>query len=355
VKVKNNRRKRANRGRVPVLICGVLTAVCIGLLIAIFVLLIQKKHVADDEQKPATQESSETAGDIDSEISKGDDISQADTEEKEEPATVPEKEKLEVHFIDVGQGDATLIKFGEHAMLVDTGSADPEARRSDRDLLEYLKKNGVEKLSYLLLTHGHEDHMGRACDILQAMDVDKVICDFGNQEGYVQRLQQMLEDMEKEVIIPQMDQEYALGEATVHIITGRVAALDEQEYETETERVNNQSVGIRVSYGENSFLLYGDGEAAYEKYLLESDIDLQADVLKVPHHGAAVSCSQEILDAVQPEYTVISSAKQEDFGFPSGEVLTRMMINQITTFYTNRQGNVIAVSDGEHISFTTRR
>ena len=347
---KRRKRKKSKERMIFALFCG-LTLICGCLLIGM--LFFRSGEEAEDktdemsalEEMLTEEEKQEAETESETEVIK---------EAEEEPAEETEKQ-LEVHFIDIGQGDATLVKFGDQEMLIDTGSADPQARRSERDILVYLQENGVEKLEYLLLTHGHEDHMGRACDILQEIEVEKVICDFGNQEGYVQRLQQMLSDMEMEVIVPQAGQEYRIGDAVVHIVTGRVAQLDEVETETATEKVNNQSIGVKVLYKENSFLLYGDGEAAYEKYLLESGEDLAADVLKVPHHGAAVSCCQEILDAVQPEYAVISSAKQEDFGFPSGEVLLRMAVGQITTFYTNRQGNVIAISDGEHVSFTTRR
>jgi len=329
-------------------------AICICLIVGISVLLLRRGtgsgqdqgedgalHLDEESEEGQVQETEEAQ-------------EREETEETEEAGEKEDsQEQLVVHFIDVGQGDATLLTCGGEAMLLDTGSADPEARRSERDLLAYLEENGVERLDYLLLTHGHEDHMGRACDVLEAMEVDKVLCDFGNQEGYVQRLEQMLEDQEMEVIAPQAGQEYPLGEAVIHIVTGRLTDLEDAG--TETGRVNNQSIGVKVTYGENSFLFYGDGEAAYEKYLLDCGEDIRADVLKVPHHGAAVSCCQEILEKVSPQYAVISSAKQEDFGFPAAETLLRLTAGQITTFYTNRQGNVVAASDGETIRWMTRR
>ena len=337
-------RRRRRKRKEPMLLavlCG-LGCICIVLLLAIGFLFFKSHSIKDGAEKEDTVVTEEQS----------EEPKEAEAETDKEP--LPEAETgLEIHFIDIGQGDATLIKCDGYTMLLDTGSADPEARRSDRDLLEYLQENGVERLDILLLSHGHEDHMGRACDILEAMEVGRVLCDFGNEEGYVQRLEQMLIDTDQEVVVPVQGDVYPLGDASVHILTGRLTELGESE--TEIERVNNQSIGVKVVYGETSFLFYGDGDAGYEQYLLELNRDISADVLKVPHHGAAVSCCEQILERVQPEYAVISSAKQEDFGFPSAEVLLRLTAQQITTFYTNKQGNIIAISDGESISWTTRR
>lgn len=342
------RRRKRKEPMLPAVLCG-LGCICIVLLVTIGFLVFRGRGDGDRAGKEDTVPTEETEG------QETEEAAPEETEEEtaEEPLPEEEEAELEVHFIDVGQGDATLIRCKGHAMLLDTGSADADARRSDRDLLEYLQENGVERLDMLLLSHGHEDHMGRACDILETMEVDRVICDFGNEEGYVQRLEQMLEDTGQEVVIPAQGDVYPLGDASVHILTGRLTELEESD--TEIERVNNQSIGVKLIYGETSFLFYGDGDAAYEQYLLELNRDIGADVLKVPHHGAAVSCCEQILERVQPEYAVISSAKQEDFGFPSAEVLLRLTARQITTFYTNKQGNIIAASDGENICWTTRR
>lgn len=340
-----NRQKRHRRQEKLLIsiLCGIgVVCICLAIGILSFLLTDRDRGKSEDNQ---------TKNDLESVI-------ETESEQETEPEEPePEEEVLEVHFIDIGQGDASLIKCGGCAMLIDTGSADPEARRSERDLIEYLRQNEVEKLDYMLLSHGHEDHMGRACDVLDQLEVENVICDFGNDEGYVQRLQGVLQEKEESgecsVIVPQEGEEFALGGATVRILTGRLE--DFPEAATETERVNNQSIGVKIIYGNRSFLFYGDGEASYETYLLENDIDIKADVLKVAHHGAAVSTSQEILEKVHPEYTVISSATQEDFGFPQLEVLMRLAAIQNTTFYTNKQGCIIASCDGEYISWTTRR
>lgn len=271
------------------------------------------------------------------------------TDEDETAAREVSDPNMQVHFIDVGQGDATLILCKDQAILIDTGSSEASI-----DILDYLDRKSVEKLDYLILSHGHEDHMGRGVDILEKIKVDHVICDFGNQEGYVQRLNNYIKDMEIDVILPKDGEVYQVGEFSFTILMGRNPQLF-SENEPEVTNVNNQSLAVKVVHGNNSFLFYGDGELAYEQYLMEQKIDVSATVLKVPHHGAAASGSEAILDQIDPRYAVISSAPQEAFGYPSNEVLQRLALKQITAFYTNKQGTVTAISDGETLHWTAER
>ncbi|MCR4705875.1 MAG: MBL fold metallo-hydrolase [Lachnospiraceae bacterium] len=260
-------------------------------------------------------------------------------------------DRLYVHFIDVGQGDATLFIQGDHTMLVDTGSASSAAAASTRDLLKYLEELGVDHLDYLVLTHGHEDHVGRAMDVMQSFEIDQLIADFGNAEGYVTNTMERAEHIGLKTMKPEGGEELPLGDAKVQILTGRVTTIPSSG--DETTDVNNQSIGLRVTYGENSFLLYGDGESEYEKYLLASGYKLKSDVLKVPHHGFEASLSDEILEKIHPKYAVISSAKKSNFGFPSDATLQKLGLAEVATFCTNRLGNVVAVADGNSITWST--
>lgn len=282
--------------------------------------------------------------------------SEAETEVASEEGTEPETETegetaeklLEVSFLDVGQGDATLAVCGENAILIDTGSSTAEL-----DILAYMKEQGVEKLDYLVLSHGHEDHMGKACDILEAMPVEHVICDFGNQEGYVQRLEGLLDEKEADVIEPEGGEEFAFGDATLHILMGREKEIEQTEIET--TNVNNQSIMAAITFGEHRFLFYGDGEVQYEQYALTKNLDLKADVVKVAHHGGNTSGTELFMNEVEPDYAVISSAAKEEFGFPTDEALYQLGIRQITTFTTNKKGTVKALSDGKTLSWTCER
>lgn len=256
---------------------------------------------------------------------------------------------MKVQFIDVGQGDATLIQCGGKAIMIDTGSSEAE-----NDILQYLEEQKVENLDYLILSHGHEDHMGRGCDILEKVEVGHVICDFGNQEGYVQRLNNYIKDMEIDLIKPRAGQNFQVGAFEFTILMGRNSDLAFEE-ELEVTNVNNQSLAVKVKHGENSFLFYGDGEKEYEQLMVEQGLDIGSTVLKVPHHGAAASSTDIALDNIKPRYAVISSAPQEAFGYPSNEVLLRFAIRQITTFYTNKRGSITAVSDGTSISWTAEK
>lgn len=317
------------------IIVGIIIAIAIGAC-----WFLSMKGEPDPQEPISIWETEETEPETDS----GEE-SRLDEERTEDE----NKQYLKVQFIDVGQGDATLVQHGKHAILIDTGSSE-----SAMDILAYMKEQSVERLEYLILSHGHEDHMGRGVDILEQIEVDHVICDFGNQEGYVQRLENYLKDMETDVIVPEAGEEFQVGKFSFTVLMGRTEQLSSEE-ELEVTNVNNQSLAVKVLHGQNSFLLYGDGELAYEQYLIEQDIDVNSTVLKVPHHGAASSCSLEILEKINPRYAVISSAPQDAFGYPSNEALQRLALKQVTTFYTNKRGTITAFSDGNTLYWTTEK
>jgi len=341
----------------PIII--VLLTVCAALLtVLILILLLGRSSMVDDGNRHGekqTQSSVVEAGaeqEAESEVSKEPESEDEDSKESSsESEEGLDADHLYVHFIDVGQGDATLFVQGEHAMLVDTGSASSTAAASTRDLLKYLEEQKIRKLDYLLLTHGHEDHIGRAIDVMREYEIGQLIADFGNAEGYVTNTMDMAEYIGLDILKPEGGEELELGDAKIEILTGRVASIPASG--EETTDVNNQSIGIRATFGDISFLLYGDGENSYEKYLLSLDVRLKSDVLKVPHHGFEASLCDEILDKIHPKFAVISSAKKSNFGFPSDVTLQKLGLSEVTTFCTNRLGNIVAETDGTDITWST--
>lgn len=275
---------------------------------------------------------------------------QEETVENEKPEDEDSEEELYVSFIDVGQGDAALLQNGSDVVLIDTGSGE-----SKTDMVKVLKEKGIKKIQYLIFSHGHEDHVGQGYDILREFPIEHVICDFGNQEGYIQRLEEGLKEMNIDVIEPEGGESFTCGSMRIDIlVNGNKEEIMQQEGE-ETSRINNQSIAVKVIHGENSFLFYGDGEAEYEHWMMKNKIDVKADVLKAPHHGGSTSSTESILDKCNPSFIVISSAPRGEFGFPSGETLSQYAMRQITTFSTNQLGTIQAVSDGKRIVWNCER
>lgn len=353
---RNRKRKKRHVGiakrnwvRVSVLVGAILICLfCMGILLK----FIDERYSVEKKNQTESVESIEKTEEEVSKIERPQ--TETDTTEMEKETEAVEQEQknfsteentadeLCVSFFDVGQGDATLIQNGNTAVLIDTGSGE-----SKTEMVKVLKEKGVEKLEYLIFSHGHEDHVGQGCDIIREFPVEHVICDFGNQEGYVQRLEECLKAMNIDVIQPKGGESFVCGSFQIDILYGRNE--DIMQGGEEISRVNNQSIALKVVHGENSFLFYGDGEEEYEQWMMKNKIDVKADVLKAPHHGGATSSAENILDKCNPSFIVISSAPRGEFGFPSGEVLNRYAMRQITTFSTNQLGTVEAVSDGKHI------
>lgn len=248
---------------------------------------------------------------------------------------------LTVHFIDVGQADSALLRCDGQTMLIDGGNVEDSSL-----LVSYLENQGVEYLDYVVCTHAHEDHVGGLSGPLNTCTVGTVFSSvteynskaFSNFAKYTRQ-------QGVELTIPSPGDAFALGSA-------RVTVLGPTE---EYEDTNNTSIVLRVDYGETSFLFTGDMERAAEEDLLESGCDLNATVLKVGHHGSSTSSSYVFLREVMPEYAVISVGKDNSYGHPHEEVMSRLYDAQVTVYRTDEQGTVVASSDGKTVSFTTEK
>ncbi len=244
-----------------------------------------------------------------------------------------------VHFIDVGQGDATLVCSGESYMLIDTGDRD-----SDNTLITYLENEGIEKLDYLILTHLHSDHMGEAAEIVEQFEVDEIITTALPEDMIptTQIYENLLDAMEAKDMTfhAAADESFTLGSCEVQTIAPT------EEY----SNLNNYSVIVKISHGDNSFLITGDCETQEEEEILAKGEDLSADVLKAAHHGSDTSSSSEWLTAVSPQYTVISCGVDNKYGHPDEETLIRIKKYSPKVYITADDGTVIFESDGEELS-----
>lgn len=246
---------------------------------------------------------------------------------------------LTVHFIDVGQADCALLVCDGQAMLIDGGNVDDSSL-----VVSYLQAQGVEELAYMVCTHAHEDHVGGLSGPLNTCTVDCVMAPvtwadstaFSNFVKYTQA-------QGLEITVPQADSSFSLGGAVVTVLGPR------REYED----TNNTSIVLRVDYGETSFLFTGDMESDAEADLLEDGCDLEATVLKVGHHGSSTSTSYTFLRQVMPEYAVISCGAGNSYGHPHQEVTSRLYDADVTVYRTDQQGTIVALSDGESVTFTT--
>lgn len=246
---------------------------------------------------------------------------------------------LQVHFIDVGQGDATLITCDGHAMLIDAGG-----NNMGTAMQYYLEKQGIASLDYIIGTHPDEDHIGGMDVILTKFDCGTVMLpDCEKDTASYRDVISAIEYKAYQITRPVVGDTYTLGNAGFTII-----APNGDDYEDS----NNMSIGLLLTHGENSFLFTGDAEGEAEEDILRNGIDVAADVLHVAHHGNAKGTTETFVEAVSPEFAVISCERNNSYGHPHAHALDTLQDNGVELFRTDVQGTVIAYSDGEEITWS---
>ncbi|TYO97241.1 ComEC/Rec2 family competence protein [Desulfallas thermosapovorans] len=248
--------------------------------------------------------------------------------------------QLKVHFLDVGQADSILVQLPNNQnMLIDAGDND------DGDtIVDYLTGAGVEKIDYLVGTHPHADHIG---------GMDTVIKNFTIGRVYMPRVTTTTKTFEDVLAaIEYKGLNINTAKAGLKIIDdGNLQALILAPLGTEYEEMNNYSAVIKVTWGEVSFLFTGDAEEQSEREMLASGVSLQANVLKVGHHGSHSSTSAAFLQSVEPQYAVICVGAGNDYGHPHRETMARLQ--GVNVFRTDLDGTVVFVTDGREINVTT--
>lgn len=248
--------------------------------------------------------------------------------------------KLSVHFIDVGQGDSSLILLpsGETA-LIDGGG-----RSASDKVVSYLNSQGIKKIDHLIATHPHEDHIGGLPEVVRNFEIGKV---------YMPRRTantKIFEELLSEIKNKGLKITVASGEKTLiesdETLFSILAPLSDSYEDT-----NDHSVVNKLSYGKVSILFTGDIESLAESDLIKQGYDLNADVIKVPHHGSSSSSSDAFLDSVNPSYGVIQLGADNSYGHPHRETLQKYGTRNIELLRNDMLGDIKLETDGEKISF----
>lgn len=255
-------------------------------------------------------------------------------------AAVSGDSAMKVHFIDVDQGDSTLIESNGHYLLIDAG----ENNQADT-VITYLKNQNISTLDYVIGTHPHSDHIGGLDQVIKAFDIGKVI--IPPKEHTTKTFEDLLDAISEKglkITKPVVGDIYELGHASFQIIAPNRDYGDD---------LNNWSIGVRLVYGDTAFVLTGDAEAEAEHDMTANELELQADVLKVGHHGSRTSSSEEFLDLVQPTYAVIECGTGNIYGHPHKETMKKLEERGIQIYRTDTQGHIVASTDGTTITWTT--
>lgn len=245
---------------------------------------------------------------------------------------------LNVHFIDVGQGDCIMLESQSAVVLIDAG----ETEYADF-VCEYLKSYDIKTIDYVIATHPHSDHCGGLKKVIDTFECKNFITAQSDQQTKVWL--DVLDAVEKNdvnYIDAKIGTTYSFGESVFEILG---------PCNSQYENYNNYSVIVKAMCGDTSFLFTGDAEKLSEYEMIENGADLNCDVLKVGHHGSSTSTSGEFLSFATPSYAVITCGKNNEYGHPHKETTNSLRYRGITTYRTDELGTIIASSDKENITF----
>ena len=243
-----------------------------------------------------------------------------------------------VSFIDVGQGDAVLIRSADNAVLIDGGE-----HRQRNVVLDYLRDAGVRRLDYVIATHPHSDHIGGLVTVLGRVEVGRVIMPDieHNTETYLNFLA-AIENNNIPVTFPEPGDRIRAGIINLTVLS------PPQGHFTD---LNNNSVSVRLVHGNTSFVFTGDAERAAEQWMVDSGANLSSDVLRVGHHGSRTSTIEAFLDAVDPVAAVIQVGENNRHGHPHREVMDRLESRGIAIYRTDELGTIRMITNGQRIYF----
>ena len=241
-----------------------------------------------------------------------------------------DKNKLNILFLDVGQADCQLILYKGKAVLIDAGNSN-----DGEYIVNGLKGLGITKLDYVIGTHVHEDHVGGMSYIIDSFEIGDFYLPYNTTSttSYYKKLLTALTDKEESINEANVGDKFYIEDLNFEIMS-----VDNSEPENE----NISSIVVEMTYGKQKYLFMGDAEDENEEARKWNDVD----VLKVGHHGSNTSTTEEFLNQVLPEISIISVGEGNSYNLPKDKILKRLENIESTIYRTDRDGTIQIVSDG---------
>jgi competence protein ComEC len=277
---------------------------------------------------------------------KSDDPPKSESPKSDDKVQVQPTKSLNIHYINIGQGDSIYIKTpaGED-ILIDGGS-----KASGSKVVAYLKKQKVDDIEVLISTHPDADHVGGLDEVLAAFKVENVYAPkvqhttqaFKDFLTAVKNEKLTIKTAKLDVLLPLKDKSIQAK------FIGPVKDYNKTD-------LNNWSAVLQLTYNKNKFLFMGDAETQAEKDMLAKKLISKVDVLKVGHHGAKETTTNELLKVAKPTYSIISVGAKNAYKHPTNEVLARLKTINSKVYRTDQKGTIVVTSDGTKITITTEK
>lgn len=302
---------------------------------------LEKKELEQQEKAAAEQKKKEAMEKADREKKEAE-AKQVDKEQKEQAGKLGE---LKVHYINVGQADATLLEATDDngkktTMLIDTGDW------NRTDALDYLTSVGITEIDIVVGTHPHADHIGQMDKILNTFNVNEVWMSGDMSSSQVfQRALQAVDDIGANYVEPRAGENYQLGNLTIDILSP--ASVN--------GNANDGSIAMRITYGSVVFLFTGDAETKAEQAMVSSGRNLKADILHLGHHGSDTSTIPAFFEKVSPKTAIYSAGKENSYGHPSPSVINRVKNADVELYGTDVHGTIVVTTDGKTYDVATNQ
>lgn len=276
---------------------------------------------------------------------------------KTEKSLPPEKEEtksnevtqanlsgLKVHFIDVGQGDSTLLQFSDKGedftILIDAGNWKGD------EVVSYLRSQNVLQLDITIGTHPDADHIGQLDQVINTFNVGEVwLSGNTNPSQTFQRLLKAIDSKNVDYYEPRMGDQFEVGPLKIDVLYPK----------TISEHDNEESISLKLTYGDVTFILTGDATTDDELNMLQNGIDVTADIMKLGHHGSATSTHRTFLKKVNPTVAIYSAGLNNTYGHPHDEVVNLVQGSNIQLYGTDVHGTIIVETDGKDYQVLTKK
>lgn len=262
----------------------------------------------------------------------------------EQPIIQAVEGELYLTMIDVGQADSFLFMQDGKTALVDCGT-----RSTGEAVVKHLNSIGVTKIDYVFGTHPHDDHMGGMYDVITNFEIGKIIIpevEVGEVTAnwYIKLMDEILTN-KYNIEYAKVGNVYELGNADMKVI-GPITKFP--------SNTNNYSTVLKVTFGEMDIIMTGDAETEVEEEILASGENIDAEIYKVGHHGSDTSNSDEFLDAITPEYALISTKVGNKYEHPIKSTMEKLKERNIEVYRTDENGTVIATITHDNVVFDSK-